>query len=91
MQRFMKESHVQGRIQQALRAHGWTVVKVMKCNVDGWPDLQAHRDGITVFIEVKRPKKNPEPHQVEVADVLRNQGFEVVTARGLNDVSHLLG
>ena len=49
----MRESEIQSKIIKFLESKQWLVVKIIQTNKNGWPDLQAHRDGITIFIEVK--------------------------------------
>jgi hypothetical protein len=57
---------------------GWLVCKIIQCNRNGWPDLQCHRDGYTLFIEVKRPGGKLSPLQEYRHKELRKAGFSVV-------------
>lgn len=52
----MTEQQIQKKISDHLEADGWMVVKLIKTNCNGIPDLMALRNGVTKFIEVKRPK-----------------------------------
>ena len=82
----MRESEIQKKIIKKLEADGWLVVKIIQCNKNGWPDLQAHRRGETVFIEVKQPGGKPTPLQEYRIRQLENQGFKVTVATNPNEV-----
>lgn len=58
---------------------GWLVVKILQCTKNGWPDLQAHRAGITEFIETKATGKTVSELQKYRHKQLREQGFIVHT------------
>lgn len=85
----VRESEIQLAITKHLQAKGWLVVKIIQTNLNGWPDLQAHKDGRTVFIEVKTPGKLPDDLQVYRHKKLRDQGFEVIVATDVQDIAHL--
>ena len=71
------ESVIQSRIIRRFQNEGWLVVKLSLTNLSGLPDLMALKDGITKFIEVKRPDKKPRPLQEYRHSQLRALGFEV--------------
>lgn len=71
------ESKLQRKIIQDLELDGWEVNKVMKSNKAGWPDLEAFRNKITIFIETKSQGKKAKPLQKYVHRRLRAQGFSV--------------
>jgi Holliday junction resolvase len=71
------ESKLQRKIIQDLELDGWEVNKVMKSNKAGWPDLEAFRNKITIFIETKSRGKKAKPIQEYVHRRLRAQGFSV--------------
>lgn len=73
----MTEKKLQARIINDLESRGWEVVKVIRCNKSGWPDIQAHKNKITVFIECKAEGKEARPLQVYQHQRLQRQGFEV--------------
>jgi Holliday junction resolvase len=52
----MLEQQVQSKIIKKLTQEGWLVLKVIKLSNNGYPDLLCHREGQTMYIEVKRPK-----------------------------------
>lgn len=74
----MKETSVQSRVIDVYTSNGWLVVKILQCTLNGWPDLQAHKDGVTIFIECKRPGERPTPLQLYRHKQLRGAGFEVL-------------
>ena len=53
------EQQIQSAIMAKLRASGWYVNKLIMTSLVGVPDLIAHKDGQTIYIEVKRPGKVP--------------------------------
>lgn len=85
----MRESEIQSAIIRQLEKHGWLVHKVIQSSKNGWPDLEAFRNKVAVFIEVKQGRKEPDDLQQYRHDKLRKQGFEVIIAKSLQDVSHL--
>lgn len=74
----MLESKIQNNITKRYQKNGWMVIKLIKTTCSGIPDLMCLRNGITLFIEVKRPGKEPEPLQQFRHEELRKQGFEVL-------------
>jgi Holliday junction resolvase len=56
---------------------GWLVVKIIQCTKNGWPDLQAVKDGRTVYIEVKDIGEKPDPLQLVRHRQLREAGASV--------------
>ena len=55
----MTEQQIQSKIIDTLRKNGWYVNKLINTSLKGVPDLIAHKDGRTVYIEVKRPGQKP--------------------------------
>jgi len=74
----MLESKIQNDITKRYEKEGWFVVKLIKTTKNGIPDLMCLRNGITLFIEVKRPGKEPGTLQQFRHEELRKQGFEVL-------------
>ena len=52
----------------------------------GMPDIQALRNGRTLFIECKTAKGKTTANQDRIHELLRKQDFEVLIARDLDDV-----
>jgi Holliday junction resolvase len=74
----MLESKIQNNITNRYQKNGWMVIKLIKTTCSGIPDLMCLRNGITLFIEVKRPGKEPGPLQQFRHEELRKQGFDVI-------------
>jgi Holliday junction resolvase len=79
----MIESQIQRAIIQKLTAEGWLVIKLIKTNTNGIPDLICHRQGRTAYIEVKRPGYKPTPLQEYRHRQLQQQQIQVITATSL--------
>lgn len=78
MQKNMSEAEVQARVITRYEATGWLVVKIIQTTKNGWPDLQCHKQGKTVFIECKKENEKCTPLQLHRHAQLRAQGFEVL-------------
>ena len=50
----MSESKIQKKLIDELEAQGCYVIKLMKTNKNGIPDLLSFKDGVATFIEVKK-------------------------------------
>jgi hypothetical protein len=74
----MRESALQERIIRKAEADGWMVIKIIRANVSGLPDLLLLRDGEARFVEVKRPGRMATPLQELMHRRLRAAGFSVV-------------
>ena len=70
------ESKLQARIIRDLRRKGYIAVKVIRCNLNGWPDIMALKNKKAVFIEVKDEGETAEPLQVWRHEQLRAEGFK---------------
>ena len=71
------EQQIQKRIIKKLELEGWFVLKIIKANKNGFPDLIAMKENETFFIEVKRPNgKLSELQKVRIKE-LRLKGIEV--------------
>lgn len=72
----MLESAVQGKIIKQLEAIGCVVIKIIKANKNGIPDLLVLLpNGRAVFIEVKKPGGVASKLQQYYIELLRKQGF----------------
>jgi Holliday junction resolvase len=71
------ESKLQKKIINQLQKEGWLCIKLIKTTVNGIPDLICHRQGETMYIEVKRPTgKLSELQKVRIKQ-LQEQGVTV--------------
>lgn len=73
----MSEAKLQAKIINDLELSGWEVNKVMKSNKAGWPDVEAFKNKVTVFIETKSLGKKAKPLQKYQHRRLEAQGFKV--------------
>ena len=55
----MTEQKIQSKIIKDLEKKGFYVIKTIKLNKNGLPDIFAFKDGKTIMIEVKAPGKKP--------------------------------
>jgi hypothetical protein len=73
----MNEAWVQRKIIERHQKKGWLVIKIITCTFNGCPDLLCLKNGVAVFIEVKRPGvKTAAPLQVYRHRQLRDLGFD---------------
>jgi hypothetical protein len=70
---------LQSDIITDLQLHGWVVNKVIKSNNSGWPDVEAFRRKVAIFIETKRESQKAKPLQLYRHRLLKEQGFLVFT------------
>ena len=86
----MKESDIQHDIIHFFERHGWYVVKIIQSNKNGWPDLQCHKNGVTLFVEVKSEKGIVSELQHYRHKQLRDKGFIVIITSSLNQLEYEL-
>ncbi len=71
------EQQIQKKITTKLEQEGYFVLKIIKANKNGYPDLIAIKNNITTFVEVKRPNgKLSELQKVRIKE-LRDLGINV--------------
>ena len=73
----MRESSVQRKIIKQMEKEGWMVIKIIRANMAGLPDLLLLRDGVARWVEVKQPGKKPTALQSARHALLRRIGFSV--------------
>ena len=73
----MTEQQIQSNIIKRLELHGYYVVKLIKTNKNGIPDILAIKDGKARFIEVKTKQGVLSELQNEVINQLKNKGCQV--------------
>lgn len=86
----MRESIIQSACIETLRDAGWLVNKIIQTTLNGWPDVQAHKGGVTLFIECKAPKKKSKPLQLFRHEQLAKQGFQVLVIDNEPDALNVL-
>jgi Holliday junction resolvase len=65
----------QEEIIKAYEKDGYLVLKTIRLNKSGFPDIIALKDGNAVFIEVKEENDTLKPLQKKRIDALKKQGF----------------
>jgi hypothetical protein len=80
------ESAIQSKVIKELEAHGWYVIKLMQTNKNGIPDLVAHKEGRTIYMEIKRPNLRPTPLQDLRHREIKSHGIMVYTIRSVSDL-----
>ena len=73
----VRESVVERNICEFAEQHGWFQAKVEKCNRRGFPDRLFIRNGVVVFIEIKRPGEAPTRQQLRRHAEMRSHGAKV--------------
>ena len=72
----MSEQIIQKKITTQLEAHGYFVVKLIKTNRNGIPDLLAIKENRTIFVEVKKEHGKLSEIQRYRINELRNKKIE---------------
>jgi len=79
----LKEQHIQSKLIKQLEEQGYYVIKLVKTNKNGIPDLIAiPRDSDVEFIEVKRYDGKLSKLQEFRIKELNNHGIKAVVFRG---------
>ena len=71
------ESKNQNKIIKKLEAEGFFVIKLVRTNKNGIPDLLAIKNNVTMFIEVKQPNGKLSPVQKYRIEEMREKGLNV--------------
>lgn len=83
------EAQIQAKIIRTMENDGWFVVKLIQTNRNGIPDLVAHKDGKTLYVEVKAINGRISPLQAHRITELTKAGipsFIVRTETEINDI-----
>ena len=83
------ESIIQREIIAYLEPGGWFVVKLIQTNKNGIPDLLCIRNGICMFIEVKKPPARARPLQVYRIRELINHGVVAIVAHSVEEIKSI--
>lgn len=81
------EAQIQAEIVRELRRQGWLVNKLIQTTLNGTPDLICHKDGRTVYIEVKRPGQKPRPLQDYRHRELAKHGIPIYVLVDISEIS----
>ena len=82
----MTESQIQKKIIDNFTDRGFLVIKLMKTNTNGIPDLMILKNGVCKFIEVKKPNGKISELQKYRIKQLRKQNFEAVVMDGIDSI-----
>ena len=78
----MKEQQYQKKLSDILEEEGWYVIKLIKTNKNGIPDLIAIKEDKTIFIECKTLKGKLSKIQEFRLDELKAKGIECFVSYG---------
>ncbi len=85
----MKEQDYQKKISDKLEKDGWYVLKLIKTNKNGIPDLVALKDKEKpMFIECKDLKGKPSKLQIYRLNELTSKGFDCYISKGSELIKH---
>ena len=71
----MTEQEIQKKVLDHLKREEWIAIKTIMLNKAGMPDIIAFKDGVTIFLEVKKPGGKLTPLQKNRLETLREKGF----------------
>jgi hypothetical protein len=80
------EKEIQSKVIKELERYGWYCIKIIQTNKNGIPDLVCHKQGRTMYIELKRPGLKPTPLQDVRHKELRRAGMNVHVVRYVDDL-----
>lgn len=85
------ETIIQNSIRERLRANGWFVIRHQQglgCH-PGLCDLTVLRDGITLYLEIKRPRGILSDNQKIFKADIERAGCQYIVAKSLDDIDNL--
>lgn len=83
----MSEQKIQAKLIKMLEEDGYYVIKLIKTNKNGIPDVVAiPKNSDILFIEVKKPGKNPTPLQKFRIKELTNHGIKAKIFTGCDKI-----
>jgi hypothetical protein len=86
----MRESEIQSKCINYAKKQGWYCLKVIRCNVNGFPDLTIFKDGQTIFIEFKTQIGKQSKLQEYQQQLIEAQGFKYYLVRSLEDLKQIM-
>lgn len=86
----MLESKLQALCIKHAKSKGWLCCKIIKCNVNGWPDLNLFKDGKTIFVEFKSLIGKQSELQKYQQKQLEAQGFKYYLINNLKNFQEIL-
>ena len=86
----MSEQRIQSSCIKHAKANGWLCCKIIKCNINGWPDLNLFKDGKTIFVEFKSLIGKQSELQKYQQKQLEAQGFKYYLINNLKNFQEIL-
>lgn len=86
----MLESKIQSACINHAKKNGWIVLKVIKCNITGFPDATFFKDGKTFFVEFKTEIGKQSKLQEHVEKKLVNSNFKYFLVRDLKSFQNII-
>ena len=84
----LREADIRAQIKDYLEWQGWFVFYHLQGlgSYPGLPDLQAVKNGRTLYIEVKRPTGRQSAHQKRFQQAVESAGGTYILARNVDDL-----
>ena len=84
----LKESEIRAQVKEFLEWQGWFVFYHLQGlgSYPGLPDLQAVKDGRTIYIEIKRPSGRQSDKQKKFQQDLEAAGGIYILAQKIDDL-----
>jgi hypothetical protein len=86
----MSEQELQSKCIKYAKAKEWFVLKVIRCNISGYPDCTLFKDGKTIFVEFKAERGIQSHLQQYVEKQLIDQGFKYYLIKSLEKFKEIL-
>jgi hypothetical protein len=86
----MSEQELQSKCIKYAKAKGYFVLKVIRCNVSGYPDCTLFKDGKTIFVEFKAERGVQSHLQQYVEKQLIDQGFKYYLIKSLEKFKEIV-
>lgn len=86
----MTEQEIQKKVLNHLKREEWMAIKTIMLNKAGMPDIIAFKDGVTIFLEVKKPGGKLTPLQKNRLETLREKGFIAKVIYDPFDLTYIL-
>lgn len=84
------ERDIERPAHEFAKSRGWMAEKIMRTGRRGFPDHLFIRDGVTIYIEFKRPGELPSPQQLRRHAEMRKHGASVFVVDSLDEAMRLL-
>jgi G:T-mismatch repair DNA endonuclease (very short patch repair protein) len=86
----MTEAHIEKKVCDHAKRHGWLVYKFQSPSQRGVPDRIFLKKRLAMFMEFKAPGKRPTKQQLATHQKFRDQGFHVYVVDDIDVGKRLL-